>query len=76
MTYEDFLPVSAAGIFRSNLGDEARESYVGKGNRSEFETALGGAMLDELALYEQAQAQSLAACFRTLATSQPAWSAK
>ncbi|TMV78340.1 VOC family protein, partial [Thioclava sp. BHET1] len=27
LTYEDFLPVSAAGIFQSNLGDDAAQSF-------------------------------------------------
>ena len=27
ITYEDFLPVSAAGIFRSNLGSEEQRNY-------------------------------------------------
>lgn len=34
ITYEDFLPVSAAGIFQSNLGDEAKKS-VFEGNPSQ-----------------------------------------
>lgn len=27
ITYEDFLPVSAAGIFQSNLGGEEQKQY-------------------------------------------------
>lgn len=62
ITYEDFLPVSAAGIFRSNLGSEVRASYDAAGNQRDFEGALGAPVLDEIALYEAAQASSFAAC--------------
>ena len=66
ITYEDFLPVSAAGIFRSNLGEEVRNSYDSQGQQAAFEQALGGPVTDEIALYEAAQAASLAACERHL----------
>lgn len=59
ITYEDFLPVSAAGIFQSNLGDAQRKNYGANSARALFETALGAQVLDEFALYERAQAQSL-----------------
>jgi len=61
ITYEDFLPVSAAGIFQSNLGGE--ESSVGQGNanRQAFEAALGAPVTDELALYAEREAASLEA---------------
>lgn len=51
ITYEDFLPVSAAGIFQSNLGGGHHETYTGNANRDAFEAALGAAVPDELALY-------------------------
>ncbi|WP_343613071.1 VOC family protein [Novosphingobium sp.] len=51
LTYEDFLPVSAAGIFQSNLGNEQRETYAQQGAQSVFEEALGRAVLDPFALY-------------------------
>lgn len=51
MTYEDFLPVSAAGIFQSNLGDRMREAYAGRSSQDEFERALGERVLDPFALY-------------------------
>jgi uncharacterized glyoxalase superfamily metalloenzyme YdcJ len=51
LTYEDFLPVSAAGIFQSNLGDETRETYGEQGAQAAFEAALGRAVLDPFALY-------------------------
>ena len=61
LTYEDFLPVSAAGIFQSNLGGE--ESAVGQGNanRDAFEAALGASVRDELELYARRERESLAA---------------
>jgi uncharacterized glyoxalase superfamily metalloenzyme YdcJ len=51
LTYEDFLPVSAAGIFQSNLGDETRETYGDQGAQASFEAALGRPVLDPFALY-------------------------
>jgi len=59
LIYEDFLPVSAAGIFQSNLGAEVRAAYGAQANRAAFETALGGPVLDEFALYAAAEARSL-----------------
>lgn len=58
--YEDFLPVSAAGIFQSNLGGTSAGAYAERSNRSVFESALGQAPLDELALYAEAESTSLA----------------
>ncbi|QHE83959.1 2-oxoadipate dioxygenase/decarboxylase HglS [Hydrogenophaga sp. BPS33] len=66
ITYEDFLPVSAAGIFRSNLGEEVRGGYGSQGHQAAFEEALGAPVVDGFALYEAAQASSLAACERIL----------
>ncbi|MCC6076645.1 VOC family protein [Pseudomonas sp. GCM10022188] len=64
--YEDFLPVSAAGIFQSNLGGNTRAAYDQSANRAEFERALGRPVLDELVLYAQVQNVSLEACAREL----------
>lgn len=61
IVYEDFLPVSAAGIFQSNLGDEARAAYAIQANRDVFEAALGAPVIDEFKLYEAIEARSLAA---------------
>ncbi|MGO2393666.1 MAG: 2-oxoadipate dioxygenase/decarboxylase HglS [Halomonas sp.] len=64
ITYEDFLPVSAAGIFQSNLGGNASDAYAGNANREAFEEALGAPVTDELALYaerEQASQQRILA---------------
>jgi len=50
--YEDFLPVSAAGIFQSNLGDARREAFAAPSAQAEFEQALGRPVLDIFSLYE------------------------
>lgn len=68
LVYEDFLPVSAAGIFRSNLGSEGAAHYAAGGNREAFEAALGTSVMNEFALYEAAQAASLEECMRELAS--------
>ncbi|ARJ43622.1 DUF1338 domain-containing protein [Pantoea alhagi] len=60
--YEDFLPVSAAGIFQSNLGEQAQESFSAAASRASFEEALGGAVIDEMTLYEARQTASLQRC--------------
>ena len=62
IVYEDFLPVSAAGIFQSNLGADARSSFALRNARPAFEEALGASVLDEQQLYSAAQERSLAAC--------------
>jgi uncharacterized glyoxalase superfamily metalloenzyme YdcJ len=58
--YEDFLPVSAAGIFQSNLGGEEQRAYAAQANRDAFEQALGGRVADEFAIYAQMESDSLA----------------
>lgn len=58
--YEDFLPVSAAGIFQSNLGGPAAEAYATRSNRDVFVQALGQSPFDELALYARTEADSIA----------------
>jgi len=66
LVYEDFLPVSAAGIFQSNLGDDAQAEYGSNANRAAFEAALGLQVQDELALYAQSERRSLQACAQAL----------
>ncbi|OLF38169.1 MULTISPECIES: VOC family protein [unclassified Psychrobacter] len=66
IVYEDFLPVSAAGIFQSNLQQDKQSNYDGDSNQHEFEQALGASIYDELALYESIQAQSLENCLMSL----------
>ncbi|WP_136247134.1 2-oxoadipate dioxygenase/decarboxylase HglS [Halomonas borealis] len=61
ITYEDFLPVSAAGIFQSNLGEGGGAAYAGNANREALEAALGVPVTDELALYAERQRASQAA---------------
>ncbi len=58
ITYEDFLPVSAAGIFQSNLGDSGAHDFVARANQKAFETALGAPVTDEIRLYERAETRS------------------
>ena len=64
ITYEDFLPVSAAGIFQSNLGDGEHSSGAdsvegNQGSQARFEEALGAKVSDEIELYERQQKNSL-----------------
>lgn len=55
LTYEDFLPVSAAGIFKSNLRESGdNQSRAATGNQTAFETALGRPVLDMFDLYASA----------------------
>jgi uncharacterized glyoxalase superfamily metalloenzyme YdcJ len=62
LVYEDFLPVSAAGIFQSNLGDNAQADYAAHSNQADFERALGAKVIDELGLYAETEQRSLAQC--------------
>ena len=66
IVYEDFLPVSAAGIFQSNLRNDKQNRYEINSNQQDFEKALGTTVYDELKLYEEIQAQSLQQCLAVL----------
>ena len=66
LVYEDFLPVSAAGIFQSNLGDAQHASYAINSNQADFQAALGAEVIDELQLYAATQQRSLQACYAQL----------
>lgn len=66
ITYEDFLPVSAAGIFQSNLGGGQNDAYAGNANREAFEGALQGKILDELELYAERERTSYQSTLRAL----------
>ncbi|QHD07630.1 2-oxoadipate dioxygenase/decarboxylase HglS [Pseudomonas sp. R76] len=66
LVYEDFLPVSAAGIFQSNLGDAAQSHYAANSNQAEFEKALGRRTIDELKLYGETQQRSIDECIQAL----------
>ncbi|MGC3872200.1 2-oxoadipate dioxygenase/decarboxylase HglS [Halomonas sp. GXIMD04776] len=59
IVYEDFLPVSAAGIFQSNLGGDSHDTYAGNANREVFEAALGASVTDELELYRALEKDSI-----------------
>lgn len=67
IVYEDFLPISAAGIFRSNLdknGDSAT-IYLNSCDlcsKCDFEKALGVEVADEMLLYQRIQAESIDQC--------------
>jgi uncharacterized glyoxalase superfamily metalloenzyme YdcJ len=66
IVYEDFLPVSAAGIFQSNLGAGGRRSLEAGAARGAFEAALGASVADEMALYARAEDASIKATLEAL----------
>lgn len=73
VTYEDFLPLSAAGIFQSNLGKEKEglKSYEagdesGDHGRKDLVNAIELDILDEMALYRDLQEKSLRECLAAL----------
>ncbi|KAB7615444.1 VOC family protein [Amylibacter sp. SFDW26] len=66
VVYEDFLPVSAAGIFQSNLGDKAAETIKTVSSQDQFEDALGTTVLNEFDHYSAIQATSLSRCMDAL----------
>lgn len=69
ITYEDFLPLSAAGIFTSNLGDgkvRAADLKEGDGNVSRFEEAIGCKVRDPFTLYQVLQERSIKECAEVL----------
>ncbi len=60
--YEDFLPVSAAGIFQSNLGDAVVQDFVASPNQRLFEKALGTFVLNEFDHYARIERTSIEQC--------------
>jgi uncharacterized glyoxalase superfamily metalloenzyme YdcJ len=71
VTYEDFLPFSAAGIFQSNLGSDAAEEEIqSKPDPTGFEKALGRPVYDMMDLYAEVQRKSLDACRSALGMKQ------
>lgn len=66
IVYEDFLPVSAAGIFQSNLGDSAQQEFVASPNQKRFEADLGMKVLNEFDHYAGIEQASIDACLRAL----------
>jgi len=59
--YEDFLPVSAAGIFQSNLGDDDAQDFVESPNQKRFEEDLGARVLNEFEHYGRIERESIEA---------------
>ncbi len=72
ITYEDFLPISAAGIFNSNLDQREAQSFSASPNQQAFERDLGCAVINEFDEYARIQQQSLQACLRQLGLDQAA----
>lgn len=62
IVYEDFLPVSAAGIFQSNLGDQAAQEFRASPSQEMFERDLGCPVLDEFAHYHRIELATIATC--------------
>ncbi len=59
ITYEDFLPVSAAGIFQSNLKEGETGNFTRSPNQQQFEQDLGCKVVDEFCWYAKIQRDSL-----------------
>jgi uncharacterized glyoxalase superfamily metalloenzyme YdcJ len=68
ITYEDFLPVSAAGIFQSNLGEQGEEDFSQNPNQAAFERDLGMQVADQFSLYQAMQSHSIEQCLVELAS--------
>ncbi len=66
IVYEDFLPVSAAGIFQSNLGGDSQATYEGSSSQALFEASLGATVLNELSMYAQSSDRSWKRCREVL----------
>lgn len=64
--YQDFLPVSAAGIFKSNLGKPQLSLTTGESKKADFEAALGAEVLDQFEHYQAIQDASLQICLEAL----------
>ncbi|KAI8655918.1 DUF1338 domain-containing protein [Fusarium keratoplasticum] len=66
ITYEDFLPVSAAGIFHSNLGNDGGMDHVAAADQASFEKGLGCKVNKEFELYRKMQEASIGECLKNL----------
>ena len=66
ITYEDFLPVSAAGIFQSNLGAGTGRRLAATDALEAFEHDLGASVGDPFALYAAEENGSLTAAIAAL----------
>ncbi len=67
IVYEDFLPVSAAGIFQSNLGDDETQEFTESPNQKRFEADLGATVLNEFEHYARIERESVEATLKALA---------
>lgn len=67
IVYEDFLPVSAAGIFQSNLGDDDTQEFTESPNQKRFEADLGATVLNEFDHYARIERESVEAALKALA---------
>ncbi len=61
ITYEDFLPVSAAGIFSSNASDKTRVDEFQSSSKDTFEQALGQKVHCEFEMYQAMEDASIKA---------------
>lgn len=71
ITYEDFLPLSAAGIFQSNLQScQSKQPQTQRkkptGDQQGYEAALGSSLLNADRLYSDAEQRSLRECEQKL----------
>lgn len=69
LRYEDFLPVSAAGIFASNLNQYGTASTAAtrpEYSREQLEEIMGKRIVDADAVYAGTQARSILACYEAL----------
>ncbi|KAJ5998564.1 hypothetical protein N7451_006374 [Penicillium sp. IBT 35674x] len=65
LTYEDFLPLSAGGIFNSNLGSASQSKQLimnAEPDLDGFQRSLGCLIADEFHLYAEIEANSLDVC--------------
>jgi uncharacterized glyoxalase superfamily metalloenzyme YdcJ len=69
LTYEDFLPLSAGGIFNSNLGSVSQSKDLimsADPDLDGFQRFLGTCVADEFHLYAEMQQESLEGCRQKL----------
>lgn len=69
LRYEDFLPISAAGIFASNLDQYGTDSTARQRptySREQFEGIIGRSIIDSDTAYQNMQSGSLLSSFRSL----------
>ena len=79
LRYEDFLPVSAAGIFASNLGQYGTKSTAAEKpvyRQDQLETIMGRKIVDSHQTYKALEAESIAGAYVQLGISDQAPVAK